>query len=1040
MHAPRRTTWLHPLVVGLAILCGAVAGAAPYVARPVLDFEFSGPPPLRKPTAVAVDFAGNVFVADGVNDRVLQFDAAGNLVAEIGRIGEEPLARPISIKVDRSDRLWIADTGHQRVLVRGADGALTQTFTFERGNLGRAPDLTDVAPAADGLTAWTVDNDNHRLVQIDLATRTQTVVGGKGESLGQFDYPFMIALGRDGDLFVTDVINGRVQILSAAGRPVGRVGSYGPELGQLLRPKGVVCDAEGNVWVTDGILGVVQIFTPTGALRDVLRTEDGHPLKLDFPVGLALDAQGSLYVAELQADRVRKLAITVDRQALAPSPPNLSSAPSSATQARACTICHLDWLDPFAQGRGTVLMSVPVSTPQQPVASRGTMCLTCHDGSVLDSRRRVWQEHGHSTGVVPPAGMTVPERLPLVDGRLACRTCHSAHVSGGPTSEISGSIFLRVQNTAGELCASCHPDKTRGPGFGTHPTGGMPWPVPQSLIDAGARVGGNPRELTCQVCHTPHGASHEHLLVLGTESNQLCLSCHAQMRPGMFREGAAEHPLSPICTPEQVAAIREMGTQVGPENRLICLSCHKLHHGKGERYMLADDLRDGRMCLRCHAERQVLVGTAHDLRTNHPEEKNRLGMTPEMGGPCSACHLFHRYARAPEADKLDPGGKCITCHQPGGVAENKVLASPNHPQARCVECHNPHDPRFGRFLAAQPSDVCRKCHADRTALVGGPHDISRDSPAWPAVSTATHDACLACHRPHGNEETGLFRDGLAKGVSGTDAKCLPCHAAVAPGGDTGHTLMHPRDVAKLKMPSAAPLADVDGTKRVACRSCHDPHDAPSIRALLRVATGQTAQDACLACHTEAANVRAIGHAPDTLRAAGLKAEICRPCHAVHDDPQAVEARYLWPRQLEFAADSSPLATAANRHCLACHHEGGPVAPPAIATHPQQDMFNPTPPDAPGFLPLFNERGEIDPKGSIGCRTCHLTHGRATPVPLPPEVQTVGARELRARVWHIRVFTQDSVCTTCHGADALRRFMYFHNAARRSGPIQPTGGL
>ena len=62
------------------------------------------------------------------------------------------------------------------------------------------------------------------------------------------------------------------------------------------------------------------------------------------------------------------------------------------------------------------------------------------------------------------------------------------------------------------------------------------------------------------------------------------------------------------------------------------------------------------------------------------------------------------------------------------------------------------------------------------------------------------------------------------------------------------------------------------------------------------------------------------------------------------------------------------------------------------------------------------------------------------MPLPPEVQTVSARELRARVWHIRVFTQDSVCTTCHGADALRRFMYFHDAARRSGPIQPAGGL
>jgi len=42
--------------------------------------------------------------------------------------------------------------------------------------------------------------------------------------------------------------------------------------------------------------------------------------------------------------------------------------------------------------------------------------------------------------------------------------------------------------------------------------------------------------------------------------------------------------------------------------------------------------------------------------------------------------------------------------------------------------------------------------------------------------------------------------------------------------------------------------------------------------------------------------------------------------------------------------------------------------------------------------------------------------------------------MRARRFHIRTFTGDNVCTTCHGNDALRRFIYFHDAARRTGPI------
>jgi hypothetical protein len=99
------------------------------------------------------------------------------------------------------------------------------------------------------------------------------------------------------------------------------------------------------------------------------------------------------------------------------------------------------------------------------------------------------------------------------------------------------------------------------------------------------------------------------------------------------------------------------------------------------------------------------------------------------------------------------------------------------------------------------------------------------------------------------------------------------------------------------------------------------------------------------------------------------------------------------------------------------------------------MFNPTASDVPSFLPLFNGQDEVDPNGTIGCRTCHLTHGRTKPAPVPPALGQITPRELRAREWHIRSFGADSVCVYCHGSDALRRFMYFHDPARRGGPLQ-----
>ena len=210
--------------------------------------------------------------------------------------------------------------------------------------------------------------------------------------------------------------------------------------------------------------------------------------------------------------------------------------------------------------------------------------------------------------------------------------------------------------------------------------------------------------------------------------------------------------------------------------------------------------------------------------------------------------------------------------------------------------------------------------------------------------------------------------------------------------------------------------------------------------LLRVPKDTPAAVLCTVCHTDMSHINMIGHGPEPLRSAGFNPDGCRPCHVLHAPPEALESRYMWPKTFEPPPEMQTAPTAiVDRHCVACHRSGGPVAPPAIATHPKADFFNATKPDEPGYLPLFNARGEVDPQGSHSCRTCHLTHGRATPALLPQDVRSIAPRELRARSWHLRSFGPGSVCTTCHGADALRRFMYFHDPVRRAGPISPTPG-
>jgi predicted CXXCH cytochrome family protein len=512
---------------------------------------------------------------------------------------------------------------------------------------------------------------------------------------------------------------------------------------------------------------------------------------------------------------------------------------------------------------------------------------------------------------------------------------------------------------------------------------------------------------------------------MGVESNQLCLTCHEQMRPGMFRDGAhAEHPFDARLNAEQLAAVHALDTRVGPDNQLVCLSCHKLHHGKGGRFLLADELSDGQMCLRCHEARREMLGSPHDLRTNFPTERNRLGMTAADGGACSSCHLFHRFARETAPGPGDAAGHCLSCHREGACAENKRLGSLNHPSIHCTDCHDPHQMKFGSFLRERPDDLCARCHTDKMQMLGGPHDSTGHSAAWCDLSDRAGERCLTCHRPHGDEISGLLR--VSPGAhSGADGACLACHSDVAPGGPLA--LLHPQGATALATASGLPLTNhPDGTQSIGCAACHDPHGGASpTGALLRTNSSAGGVELCVRCHSDMTQIVLTAHNPEAMRTHGIGSAACGPCHQVHGDAQSVSQKLLWPHAL-LAADEN----GGDEYCVGCHRTGGSAHPPAIATHPDVPMFNVNP-DGAATLPLFDAKGKPAANGKLGCRTCHLPHGRRMPeVPITAE----RTPEIRAQRLQLRPFEAPNACTPCHSADALRRFLYFHDAQRRGGEV------
>src|ERR1019366_5722851 len=90
------------------------------------NHELTAPGDLAKPTGVAVDKEGNLYVADTLNDRIEVFDADGVFLRTWGKNGDGPgyFARPKSVAVDSDGHVWVADGMQDRVQVFTNEGQL----------------------------------------------------------------------------------------------------------------------------------------------------------------------------------------------------------------------------------------------------------------------------------------------------------------------------------------------------------------------------------------------------------------------------------------------------------------------------------------------------------------------------------------------------------------------------------------------------------------------------------------------------------------------------------------------------------------------------------------------------------------------------------------------------------------------------------------------------------------------------------------------------------------------------------------------------
>jgi DNA-binding beta-propeller fold protein YncE len=212
------------------------------------------------------------------------------------------IVKPLGLDVDAAGTLYVADASARDIKVFTADGRFLRSVGGPKW-FDRLSSVT-VDPAGERLYVVDiggVSSSNHRVRVFDAKGGAHLMdIGTRGAGPGEFNLPRDLAIGKDGQLYVVDGGNFRVQVFSRDGRFVRSFGALGKQFGQFARPKEVATDAAGNVYVVDAAFGNFQIFNAEGELLLFIgeRSERDGPGKYMLPSGISVDEDGRIYMVD----------------------------------------------------------------------------------------------------------------------------------------------------------------------------------------------------------------------------------------------------------------------------------------------------------------------------------------------------------------------------------------------------------------------------------------------------------------------------------------------------------------------------------------------------------------------------------------------------------------------------------------------------------------------------------------------------------------------------------------------------------------------